>query len=567
MNFFTILNISEEYCTPHLNNIAVFSVSLELMKFLYVKQKQSTEEDTEILQWAFKELKSLLHSYCIRIFDQGENYLESNKNRLDKNTEYNLNLIEASIWESLKIINIICKMDRTLVSNINMRMKQVYERIALKQSGLVFLEILQFFIDNCDMIIVDLDYYVGEFFKSKLKYNYKNEILSFTALEFLYKNKEILDKKTQVFSSFFPLIIKIFAIFPKYLESKFFTLVEYITKPNTITELFNYILDLPAIILIIENFECYSSSPTTETNPEMSRIKIEDIFNPDYVKLVQFLLRDISFEHFEHDYISSDVYTLFNKQLKNIFENLVFTSRVHSTTKIVPKLIEKFFSVIIERDEWEAASETTIRIFDRFSYFHESEHYKREIRNLLIRKLEDIFTTWPMIVTNLRESILILIQNNYSNSTKRELMCLLCWSLGEFLNKQMDNSYEDDGIAKTFDCLETLLREEIENITNAGNVKEDSTLDNNSNLQDVLDWHNTYFIDKTTEEEISNERLLIIIINTLGKLSVKFKSFVSRIIKCFKDIELKLMNKNLKEKLNEMLVCLEHISVSTEYLI
>ena len=37
----------------------------------------------------FKELKSLLHSYCIRIFDQGENYLESNKNKtsIDTNTE------------------------------------------------------------------------------------------------------------------------------------------------------------------------------------------------------------------------------------------------------------------------------------------------------------------------------------------------------------------------------------------------------------------------------------------------------------------------------------------------
>ncbi len=79
--------------------------------------------------------------------------------------------------------------------------------------------------------------------------------------------------------------------------------------------------------------------------------------------------------------------------------------------------------------------------------------------------------------------------------------------------------------------------------------------------------YSTYFLDKTTEQEISNERLLIIIINTLGKLSVKFKSFVSRIIKCFKDTEKNLYNKNLKETLNEMLICLEHISVSTEYLI
>lgn len=46
-----------------------------------------------------KDIKMLLHSYCLRIFDQSENYLESNKNKttIDKTTEYNLNLIEVCI--------------------------------------------------------------------------------------------------------------------------------------------------------------------------------------------------------------------------------------------------------------------------------------------------------------------------------------------------------------------------------------------------------------------------------------------------------------------------------------
>ena len=202
MDFFTILNTCEEYSFNHFNNIAVFSISHEIIKFIYnflvnfknCNNNLITQTDEMTL---INEIKKVLHSYCIRIFDQGENYLESNKNKItiDKTTGYNLNLIESSVWESLKIINFICKMETSLVSSINMRMKQVYERIALKQSGLVFLEILQFFIDNCNLIIIDLDYYVSEFFKLKLKYNYKNEILSFTALEFLFKNREILNRK------------------------------------------------------------------------------------------------------------------------------------------------------------------------------------------------------------------------------------------------------------------------------------------------------------------------------------------------------------------------------------
>ena len=505
MDFFTILNICDEYSVKHLNNLAVFSLSYELIKFLYIAIKSNTyqtpsnlnfintpnhtnqisEEDYDKILWAMREIKSVLHSYCIRIFDQSENYLESNKNKTiyDNLTEYNLNLIEACVWESLKIINIICKFESSLVSNINMRMKQVYERIALKQSGLVFLEILQFFIENCNLIIIDLDYYVSQFFKLKLKFNYRNEILSFTTLEFLYKNKEILNQKTQVFNSFFPLIIKIFATFPKYLETKFFQLVDYMTKPTTITELFNYILDLPAIILIIENFECFIPNQyINETS--YNNIEIENIFQPEYEKLISFLLRD---EAFGQEYMSSLNYiNIFDRQLKYIFDNLIFTSRVNSTTKILPKLMKKFFDVIIQRDECESASETILLIFDRFSHFHENEHYKQEIRNLLIRKLEEIFKKWPKIVTSLRKQILFEINNNYSNSTKRELICLLCWSLGEFLDKQSDNSFEDEGIRETFKCLEKLLREKIVFFsTNRKNV-EKNNLKNQEQLEDAL---------------------------------------------------------------------------------
>ena len=83
---------------------------------------------------------------------------------------------------------------------------------------------------------------------------------------------------------------------------------------------------------------------------------------------------------------------------------------------------------------------------------------------MLIRKLEKIFYKWPEIVTNLRGKILEQIKQNYPNSTKRELICALCWSLGEFLDKQSNNSYEDPGIAQTFEfleCLEKLLKDKI----------------------------------------------------------------------------------------------------------
>jgi len=51
-----------------------------------------------------------------------------------------------------------------------------------------------------------------------------------------------------------------------------------------------------------------------------------------------------------------------------------------------------------------------------------------------------------------------------------------------------------------------------------------------------MKFYATHFVDKTTDEEILNERILSIIITALGKMAAKFKNLVSRTINCFKDV-------------------------------
>lgn len=561
MDFFSILNTCEDYSLCHLNNITGFSIILELGNFLFQAANEN-EHYYERIFTSFNDMLSVLINYCIRIFDQSENYLESNKNQtvIEKNNDYNHSFIEAAVLESLKVINLVCLIDNSLVSTINMRIMQVYERIALKQSGLVFLEILQFFINNNYLMIIDLDNYISQFFKLKLKFNYKYEMLSFSTLEFLYKNRNILNEMTQVFNTYFPIILKIFATFPKYIDSKFFILIEYMTKPNTISEMFNYILDLPSVILIIENFECYLSI----FNNNNSKLDIDEIFKAEHVKLIKFLLRDESYGQENLIYFPS--IETYNKQLDYFFKSLVFTTRVHSTTKIVPKLMNKYLDVIIEREDIDSACEAISLVFDRFSYFNENKNYVLEIRSLLLKKLEEIFKKWNNIVRELEEKIIYEVKNNFNNITKRELICLLCWALGEYLTIE-DYEFEEKelGVKRIFECLEILLRE---NILFFSNKKDDvSDLNVNQSVEEVLEWYSTYFIEKTTEEEILNERILNILIIALGKLAIKFKSFVSRTVKCFQDIQNSLINKNLFNTISEMLICLIHVSVSTEYLI
>ena len=123
--------------------------------------------------------------------------------------------------------------------------------------------------------------------------NYKWELLYFLTLEFLYKNREIINEQTNIFSLYFPLILKIFSTFPKFLNEKFFVLVEYMIKKSTVKEIFNYILDLPSVILLIENFECFFKVYRSNSY----KICIDKFFHEEYVKIVKFLLRDESYDN------------------------------------------------------------------------------------------------------------------------------------------------------------------------------------------------------------------------------------------------------------------------------
>ena len=646
IDFFTILNTCEEYSYAHLNSITCYSIVYELLCFLYKeiktlknqninnqnnnnisssidsnnifinnKNKDLTTENlidannlSEYNQtinkqslvnylisnkessnkiknnnFIIKSMFPIILSYCIRIFDQSENYLESNKhmNTVEKHQDFNMTLIEASVLESLKIINLICSLDTTIVSTINMRIMQVYERIALKQSGLVFLEILQFFINNNHLMILDLDHYISLFFKIKLKFNYKYEMLSFATLEFLYMNKDIINQITSVFTVYFPLILKIFATFPKFVNSKYFCLIDYITNKNTIYELFNYILDLPSVLLIIENFECFLSIYSSNN----SKLNYDEILNEEYIDLINFLIRD---ENIGRENIKNIPSILaYNKQLETLFNCLITTTRVISTTNIVPKIMDRFLDVVIQIDDIESAIEAILLIFERFSYFNENKHYIQEIRCLLLKKLEKIFKKWNKIIKELEDNIINEIKTNFLNVTKRELICLLCWALGEYLksedyinieyeNNAVSNNYyaKEFGIINTFETLMKLLKDNVNNFTikvsndNELNILETKHFnDSNTSLSHILDFYSNYFIENTTQEEILNERILNVLIHSLCKLAIKFKNFITKTIQCFQEIKLNLKNENLINDIDEMLVCLTHVSLSTEYMI
>ena len=93
---------------------------------------------------------------------------------------------------------------------------------------------------------------------------------------------------------------------------------------------------------------------------------------------------------------------------------------------------------------------------------------------------------------------------------KRELISFLLWSLGEFLSisEASTNSFNDEGIKKAFDCLEGILIDNTKEINSKKEKESFKGIENEEGLtvNELVYHYSTYFIDKTTEEDISNER-------------------------------------------------------------
>lgn len=576
----------DEYNDVHINNILSFSCLYDCL-FLLLHRYNTKENQLNNNIFLEKHLSQIL-SYCIRIFDSSETYIETNKSDSieAKNKDYNMYLIEETIVECLKIVNLISLVNNSFVSAFQVRINQIYERIALKQSGLIYLEILQFYINNNSLILIDLNNHLSKFFRLKLILNYRYEALSYSTLEFLYKNKEILSEQTDVFTLFFPIILKIFSTFPKFLLEKYFILLEFMVKSNIIKELYNYILDLPVIMLILENFDCFFNV----FNSNSSRIEIEKFFNEEYSKVVKFLLRDESYKDFitvdtsnSTDSISNSIVEevpsieIYNKHILLLFDNLIFTTRVLSTTNIIPKLINKLFDFILQSKDFALVLKSINLIFERFSFFNEkSIAYIKEIKQLQLKKLEQLIGKWRRNYKEMINTILTEINSNFSNTVKKDLICLLCWTLGEyvvyddFFNSEQGLNIND--IQNIFESLENIVNKFIDDNQNGGNSLKNDDFNNISTvdvermtISKTISFYNNFFKESISEEQVVNERLIEIIITSLCKLSIKFKIFLSRTVNFYNEKYFVIKNQNLLSKIREMSSCLAHVSVSNDY--
>lgn len=132
---------------------------------------------------------------------------------------------EATSMEAVRILDLICLMDPSLVSWIFPAVKKVYERTANRQSGLVFAAVLQFFVNHGQHVIFDVDPVLHHFCVDYVSVRYRQQLLAMSTLLFLTTNTSKMLLHTPVFPKYYPAIIKLLAWHPRTVASEILPLI------------------------------------------------------------------------------------------------------------------------------------------------------------------------------------------------------------------------------------------------------------------------------------------------------------------------------------------------------
>ena len=133
-----------------------------------------------------------------------------------KSTVKNDQVGDIALMEAIRVLDLLCKISPTKLPKVFPILKKVVNRNSQKEknSNHIVLAILQFFVNHAEQMVYDPEPVLRNFFTAQLATGYKDHLLAFETLQFCIRNKKALLKKTKVFQSYFPAILKLLAFYP-----------------------------------------------------------------------------------------------------------------------------------------------------------------------------------------------------------------------------------------------------------------------------------------------------------------------------------------------------------------
>ncbi|KAL2641368.1 hypothetical protein R1flu_008955 [Riccia fluitans] len=402
---------------------------------------------------------------------------------------------DTAVLETARRLYVLCKEDDSgeLVARAYPHIVKVFQRFTSSGStirpshGLTLLAILQYFLEYGESVLHDTDPSLRQFFRSSLSRLYADPAVAKATLDFLNLNKtRFLLYFPSLLPQFFPLLLKIIAWGDEKLDDAFMELLPAMMGPSSFLPLFPAILDLPTLVLALENLENRSGTLISVNGaagrknpaPEALLALMDEAYTggvgggeAESGDEAESTSRD------ESDALFADLLKDENEGLPErhwafpgmaaalqLATGSTQSARLKHAIKVAPTLLQIYFDVGLRDVNDSLTCALLPIIFWRVDAMFPDKEFCTEARRKCIEFCLSAFKQSPHFIAVLKKPIMDRIGQPYTTVTKAELGLQLCWAVGEYGG---GGASHKEAAREIFESLETVLFENLSSCARA----------------------------------------------------------------------------------------------------
>ncbi|CAL5405650.1 unnamed protein product [Camellia sinensis] len=444
---------------------------------------------------------------------------------------------DPSLLNSVKKLHELCKAEKSedLIARVYPQLNKIFQRLVASisqsrtSSGLLLLEILQFFIDFGEVVLHDADPSMRTFFRSCLSREFSDPVVAEATLDFLNLNKrKLLTNFPALLPQFFPLMLKLIAWNGEKLEKSFLSVFPALMSLGSFLPLFPSLVDLPILVVALEKVERSSgslignsiASLQKSTAPEMLLALMDEAYTGSTIgdggadsesddsntmavadPLFLELLKDENDGLAERHWTSSGMAAAMQSTI-----SAPQSDRLKQALKMTPRLLDVYFAIAVRDVNDSLICALVPLLMARTSTLFPDKIFSYEVQKRLLEFMLAAFHRSPDFVALLKKPIIDRLGEAYDSPAKTELALHLCWAIGEHGG---GGESHKDAARELFESLELLL---YENLSSSRLGLRESALSSGS----------------STFRKSSQSRLLCFVVTAIAKLATHHRELLPR---------------------------------------
>lgn len=348
----------------------------------------------------------------------------------------------------------------------------------------LLLAILEFYLTFGEEVLHEADKTFHGFFRSFLSRQYADPFVAVAVTTFLNQQKsKLLTLYPTLLPQHFPLLLKIQAWHTPKVDVEMLDLFPAMVAPASFLSLFPSLLDLPTLVLALEDYEKTAGSlpgePASAAPKPPAPEDVLALMDAAYTgSTVTGRADSDSGDEAGERRGWESVAALFKELMKDENDGLMEghwshpglpaallsslgtspSDRLQGVVQIVPKLLRIYFEVALRDVEDERLAALLMMLFQRVDSMFPHPIFCREVQQACLEFTLSVFERSPALVAVLKKPIIACIGQPFATPAKAELAMHLCWAVGEYGGG--GEGHRGEAI-QLFECIELLLYENL----------------------------------------------------------------------------------------------------------